>query len=316
MAAASLAGYARFIEPLRVDVVRTGTTVAAPGLPAAGLRVLHLSDFHFHAWSPVERAKIAAVHRQLAGEAIDLLIISGDVVHDDGGLPAVRALLEGLPEPRLGAFACLGNHDFARYSLPGHLAKTWREGEGRRVAAVREEIGRLAAIVRANGKLRFGVAGNDLDRIAATLAELGVVLLRNESRRVEAGEADIWIAGLDDLIAGRPAIGATLGERPSGSLALLLAHHPDLLLHPLLQTGDVAFCGHVHGGQIRLPGYGALYTGSHLRRDRTSGWFTFGRTRAYVSRGLGESTRLRFNCLPEVTVITLRPPPGLPRKGR
>jgi predicted MPP superfamily phosphohydrolase len=93
----------------------------------------------------------------------------------------------------------------------------------------------------------------------------------------------------------------------TGSLRILLFHNPDHMLEPALQQFDLAFGGHVHGGQILLPLLGALHTqGTHLSRRRPSGWFRYGQTRAYIGRGLGEGVRLRFRCRPEVALVDIQ----------
>jgi hypothetical protein len=136
-------------------------------------------------------------------------------------------------------------------------------------------------------------------------------VLNNSNERLQKEGADLWLAGVDDLMEGSPDNGAALAGLPAatdGPLRILLAHNPDALLDPALQQVDLAFCGHVHGGQILIPGLGALHTqGTHLSRRKPSGWFRYGQTTTYISRGLGEGVRLRFNCRPEVALVHVRP---------
>jgi predicted MPP superfamily phosphohydrolase len=80
----------------------------------------------------------------------------------------------------------------------------------------------------------------------------------------------------------------------------------------------VIFCGHTHGGQLRVPFYGALVTNCGLDRARARGLSRFGDTEAdggaqgsgawlHVSPGLGTSpyAPIRFACPPEATLLTL-----------
>jgi hypothetical protein len=142
-----------------------------------------------------------------------------------------------------------------------------------------------------------------------------VRVLDNESQRVQVHGVDLWLAGLDDLMEGSPNVDAALAGMPppgNGTLCILLAHNPDFMLEPALQQVDLAFSGHVHGGQVQLPLLGSPHTqGTHLPRRRSSGWFQYGRANTYISRGLGEGIRLRFRCRPEVALIDVRPG-GLP----
>ncbi|MGF1633207.1 MAG: metallophosphoesterase [Phycisphaerae bacterium] len=99
--------------------------LSLPGLPAAfeGLRLLHLSDLHFHRrWFPAHDALLA----DLARDPPDLICITGDFVEDKydhrPALPLLRRFCTGLSS-RLGTFAILGNHD-------GDLLRTRLHGCG------------------------------------------------------------------------------------------------------------------------------------------------------------------------------------------
>ena len=103
-------------------------------------------------------------------------------------------------------------------------------------------------------------------------------------------------------------------------------HSPDGIAEAVVYGVDVALSGHTHGGQIRLPLYGALYTHSIMGKRMSDGYYSRkrlrravgirpGRTQLYVTRGLGVSgLALRFLTRPELTVITLRR--GLPHIRR
>lgn len=309
-AAAGTLAYARWVERLRIEVRRMAVTVDSPGLPAGGLRILHLSDLHFTGQGQIERWKIERAARLLAGEEIDLLLITGDLIHDDGGLPAALELLARLPAPRLGAFACLGNHDYTTYSWLGPARVAWRAAEpGRelRDAALRT-VQMMARIIR-NERLYLGQEYNDVEALKRALADREIVVLDNSSVRLTRGDVDLWLAGVDDLMEGTPDVDTALADAPEGQgdpLRILLIHNPDHMLDPRLQQFDLAFGGHVHGGQILIPLLGALHTqGTHVSRRRTHGWFRYGRTQTYVGKGLGEGVRLRFRCRPEVALITV-----------
>ncbi|NJL96019.1 MAG: metallophosphoesterase, partial [Anaerolineae bacterium] len=75
------------------------------------------------------------------------------------------------------------------------------------------------------------------------------------------------------------------------------------------QTGRFALqlSGHTHGGQVRLPGLGALFLPRGSRRY-VQGLYQVGGMLLYVNRGVGMvRLKLRFNCRPEVTLFTLHP---------
>jgi predicted MPP superfamily phosphohydrolase len=73
---------------------------------------------------------------------------------------------------------------------------------------------------------------------------------------------------------------------------------------------DLVLAGHTHGGQLRVPGYGALVTNCDLDRARARGVSRWGaRMWLNVSAGLGTSpyAPVRFACPPEASLLTLVP---------
>jgi hypothetical protein len=102
----------------------------------------------------------------------------------------------------------------------------------------------------------------------------------------------------------RPA--PDLGGAPDGVFRLCLSHTPDNFAWAQRHRIDLMLAGHVHGGQIRLPGIGPLFVPSRFSRRYDGGQFAAGRTVLSVSRGLSGGEPLRFNCRPEITRIVLR----------
>jgi hypothetical protein len=306
----SALAYARWVERLWIDVRRLWVAVDSPGVPQDGLRILHFSDMHFTGEGAIERLKIERTAGLLASEPIDLMLVTGDFIHDDGGMDAALELIRRLPRPRLGTFACLGNHDYASYSWLGPARVAWREAEpGDELRAAAERTVEMVKRIVTNDRLYLGEHNNDMATFRQLLAQEGIHLLDNSSCRVQVDGANLWLVGIDDLMEGRPDVPAALTDMPDGAtLRILLAHNPDLMLDPALQQVDLALCGHVHGGQIRLPLLGSPHTqGTHLSRRRSSGWFQYGNAATYIGRGLGEGIRLRFNCRPEVALIHVLP---------
>ena len=129
-------------------------------------------------------------------------------------------------------------------------------------------------------------------------------------RDIASHSAVIQHQGLPLLIAGteRPWMGQhpDLEIAPEGAFKLLLSHTPDHFRWAQQQGVDLMLSGHNHGGQIILPVIGPMYTPS-LYGVRYSGgsWYEEG-TLLYVSRGLAGGHPVRYNCLPEVTMLTLR----------
>jgi predicted MPP superfamily phosphohydrolase len=77
-----------------------------------------------------------------------------------------------------------------------------------------------------------------------------------------------------------------------------------------VNCADLYLCGHTHGGQIRLPLFGALITSSDFWKRYEMGRYEEGHTTLYVSRGLGMegmgAPRARFLAPPEIVLWTLK----------
>lgn len=92
--------------------------------------------------------------------------------------------------------------------------------------------------------------------------------------------------------------------------SILLYHSPDLAPEAAEIGMDLVLAGHTHGGQIRLPFYGAVVTFSRYGKRFEMGQYQIQDTTLYVSRGLGMegwwfAPRARFLCPPEIVVIDL-----------
>ena len=151
-----------------------------------------------------------------------------------------------------------------------------------------------------------------------TLAERGIMPLLNRHVVLERGGARIALVGVDDPVNDLDRLDEALAGIPDDLFTLLLMHSPDGIAEAVVRGVDVVLAGHTHGGQVRLPGFGAPYTHSLLGRRMSDGYYSRGRlrraigirpgrTQLYVTRGIGVSgLALRFLTRPELTVITLR----------
>ncbi|MFH5824979.1 metallophosphoesterase [Georgenia sp. AZ-5] len=268
--------------------------VLAPGAPE--LRVLHLSDLHL---LPSQRRKVAWV-RNLDRLEPDLVVTTGDNLAHAAALgPLLEAYGPLLDRP--GAFV-LGSNDYfaprlknpARYLLPD--ART----------ALPPEPARLPA-----------------GEMAAAFRRAGWKDLTNRREVVSVAGTEVTLVGVDDphLDYDRFPDHAPAPRRV-GRLHLGVAHAPYLrVLEQMHGDGcDLVLAGHTHGGQLRVPFFGALVTNCDLDRGRASGLHGWPGARPgapggegsmwlHVSAGLGTSpyTPVRFACRPEASLLTLVP---------
>lgn len=178
------------------------------------------------------------------------------------------------------------------------------------VGDVRDVVGRLHAPLGV-----YAVIGN-VDRllfVQKAFAGLDVHFLDNEVVRIpQAGErfALLGLKYSSDL-NGRNTLSRLMRQVPSNDFTVLLYHTPDLAYAARDAQVNLYLAGHTHGGQVRLPFYGALVTLSKYGKTFEAGLYQVGSTTLYVNRGIGMSgdfaPRLRFLCPPEVLSIDLVP---------
>ena len=163
---------------------------------------------------------------------------------------------------------------------------------------------------------RFAVRGNHDVEIWNQLDVFGEGAareLRGEPLVLETPAGPLVLCGAP---YGQPErLAECLQAHPDG-LRIVAYHTPDEVeaLAPL--GPELYLAGHTHGGQVRMPFYGALITFSRFDKKYEMGWHTVDSTVLFVSRGVGfepHLPRIRFLCRPEIAVIELLPPEDPPR---
>jgi uncharacterized protein len=144
---------------------------------------------------------------------------------------------------------------------------------------------------------------------------LNITLLRHGWQQVALGNGrSLTVMGLDcshDLPVDAGRLARLVHAAPADAPQLLVYHSPELMPEAVEHEIDLYVCGHTHGGQVRLPLIGPIFTSSQLGRRFVMGLYKIGRTTLYVSRGIGleglSAPRVRFMCPPEMTLITIMP---------
>lgn len=127
-----------------------------------------------------------------------------------------------------------------------------------------------------------------------------IIDMTNKSIRLDE---KLWLTGFADAPTGNPDL-SILKTIPYVDKIISIFHSP-IFFDEVSNSIDLAFAGHTHGGQIRLPLIGsiALPPGSG---DYDQGWFAKNRAKMYVNRGIGTSiVPLRFFCRPEISIFEI-----------
>lgn len=132
-------------------------------------------------------------------------------------------------------------------------------------------------------------------------------LIENEHMVLERGGHGLAIGGVGDHWTGIEDPAQAFRGVPPDIPRILVAHNPDLAeeLNSPLRI-DLQISGHMHGGQIYVPGYGGLLHPSRYGNKFCQGLVQGRSHRVYVTRGLFSTGHLRLNCSPTVSLITLR----------
>jgi predicted MPP superfamily phosphohydrolase len=270
--------------------------VLQPG--ARPLTVLHISDLHMAPW---QRAKQDWV-RGLAVYEPDLIVDTGDNLGHERGIEGVEYALE----PFRG--------------IPGVFVHGSNDYHGPMVKSPFTYFTAPSAVKQREPKL-------DTERLNSFLEGLGWLSLNNTARAMSIKGSRLEFLGVNDAHAGWDRLASLPGamdemrenvgwqDETGGSnpVTIGLTHSPyQRVLNSLVNYGsELILAGHTHGGQVCVPGFGALVTNCDIPRDQVKGLslWTHARHTAYlnVSAGLGTSiyAPVRFACPPEATLLTL-----------
>ena len=145
-----------------------------------------------------------------------------------------------------------------------------------------------------------------LSEVQEIFQQYRIPLLNNEHRLIQTDRAPVAVAGIDDLITGRPDLEAALNGLDPAIPTLLLSHRPEIFPQAAGRGVPLTLSGHWHGGQIKLSLPGMDLSVAHLRSPYPEGLYRINTSHLYVSRGVGTTfTPVRLNAPPEVTLFHL-----------
>jgi predicted MPP superfamily phosphohydrolase len=144
--------------------------------------------------------------------------------------------------------------------------------------------------------------------LEAGLAAKGWRALTNVTEVLATPAGDIRVSGVDDPYLDRHRT-EHIGRGSSDVVTIGVVHTPDVVSEWALAGYDLVLAGHTHGGQVRIPGVGAVVTNCALPPALAAGLHRIGGTWLHVSPGLGTGrfSPIRFNCRPEATLLRLHP---------
>ncbi|HEY7271844.1 MAG TPA: metallophosphoesterase [Actinoplanes sp.] len=281
-ACAATFAYASLIERNLFTLRRFDVPILQPD--SEPLRILHLSDLHMMPEQQRKQDWVAA----LGGTDPDLVVVTGDNLSAPDAIPAVLRALEPLLSLP-GAFV-FGSNDYRGpvWRSPLHYLLPDREY----------------------------VQGAELpyDDLRATLIDAGWADLNNARTILKAGGRSIELVGVDDPHVERDDYPSVAGPiAPGADVHIGVTHTPaSRVLDPMAADGfALLLAGHTHGGQVCVPGYGALTTNCDLPHSMAKGLHRWPGSEAWlhVSAGLGThpTAPYRFACRPEASVLTLIP---------
>ena len=157
----------------------------------------------------------------------------------------------------------------------------------------------------------FVIAGNHdwscVKRLRTIVEKAGHTWTHNYSTTLQLGDASIRIDGTRPA-ADAPAVAPDLSSKPD--LSILCLHHP-IDVRPLAHRYNLVFAGHLHGGQIvfwqtpkGLYPVRWRYRWNQLRLD-------YGECHYLISKGLGDTLPIRYNCRRDVIAVTFEPKPTI-----
>lgn len=265
LAGAVGAAYTRLLEPGWLEVSHRSVQLGPTA--ATPIRVLHLSDLHASGYVPLEF--IAQAIQLGLTDKPDLICLTGDFITKHFTRFADYADVLKPLAAAAPVFACLGNHDggkwAARPNYRGHA---------------------------------------DHVEVRKCLAASGAKVLLNQSQAITLRGRQLRLVGVGDLWADELRAPEAFAAGSPDIATLLLMHNPDGKDAVADFPWQLALCGHTHGGQLRLPFFGTPF--APVRDHRYVAGLNRWRDRwIYTTRGVGNLHGVRFNCRPEVSLLTL-----------
>ena len=307
LGAAGLAAFAwgTLVERKRFTLREVVVPVLAPG--SAPIKVLHVSDLHMAPWQTEKQDWV----RGLAALEPDLIVNTGDNLGHKDGIAGVEYALA--PFAGIAGVFVNGSNDYMAPQAKNPFKYFSGPSFTPRIEPEKLDIDRLHRVFT-----DFG--WTDIDNAAAALELNGTRLefFGVDDPHLGFDRLDLITRAVDDLRANDPLAEETWPDpekapdpRPTVTIGVTHAPYQRVLNSFVNHGAQLILAGHTHGGQVCVPGFGALVTNCDIPRAQVKGlslWDSGLHTSyMHVSAGLGTSiyAPVRFACPPEATLLTL-----------
>lgn len=160
---------------------------------------------------------------------------------------------------------------------------------------------------------KFGVLGNHDHWMGAEIIRnifksSGITDLSNDVCTLHKGDDYLNICGVDSCTVCADNLDKVISKMRKDTPSILLAHEPDFAQESSqTKRFDLQISGHSHGGQFIIPKVELTPLRGPNSTKYPVGPYKVGEMIQYTSKGLGtNSFRIRINCKPEITIITLK----------
>ena len=257
--------YVRLVEPRLIDETIKKVRLGK-SLPSP-IRVLHLSDFHYSEDVPLYFIA-ESIDRGLSANP-DIICVTGDfVTNRHMNLQSYPPILKML-SARAPTYACLGNHDGGKWAASTNGYHT-------------------------------------IEPMQQLLDHCGIRLLQNDREDTTIRGTKVRLVGVGDLWSGDVEGALAFGDQAhQNDVTILLAHNPDSKDSLGVFDWDLMLAGHTHGGQLIIPFSGAAPLAPVKDRRFLYGLHDWCGRKIHINRGIGSLHCMRFNCLPEVSILDI-----------
>lgn len=136
-----------------------------------------------------------------------------------------------------------------------------------------------------------------------------ITVLTNRHVAFDGDWGRVDLVGTDDYYAEQGDLPRAMRGTREDAFQLVLTHSPQIFDDLANSSAELAICGHTHGGQVRIPGVGAIHIpgaeGLFPRLDK--GLFQAGSAQLYIDSGVGQTAPLRLFTPSQITLLTLAP---------